>query len=342
MKKALFVIIMAILVMGLASCGSPKQKLYLFNWIYYIPDDVISDFTKETGIKVIVDTYSSNEEMYSKITAGGAGFDIVVPTGDHVSIMIDDGLLEPLDMARLPGFKNLDPSAVNRIKFDPGNKYSVPFMMASAGIAVNKKKVTNYEHSYNIFERQDLKGRMTMLDDMREVLGAALDYLGYSVNETDPAKLEEARLVVERWKPNLVKFDAESFAKGFASGEFWVVQCYAENVFLEYPENRWDEVDFFFPKEGTPMYIDNFCILKGAKNLDESYQFIDYMLRPDIAARVADYLMLPSPNIPARALMHVRPSYEFEALDNSTLKENLGRETLKLYNDIWRRIRVGS
>lgn len=342
MKRLGSVFFAFVLAMGLVSCGAGKQKLYLFNWIYYIPDDVINDFTKETGIKVIVDTYSSNEEMYSKITAGGAGFDIVVPTGDHVSIMIDDGLLEPLDMTKLPGFKNLDPSAIARIKFDPGNKYSVPFMMASAGIAVNKKKVSNYEHSYNIFERQDLKGRMTMLDDMREVLGAALDYLGYSVNESDPDKLEEARLVVERWKPNLVKFDAESFAKGFASGEFWVVQCYAENVFLEYPENRWDEVDFFFPKEGTPMYVDSFSILKGAKNLDAAYQFIDYMLRPDVAARVADYLMLPSPNVPARALMKETPSYTFESLDNSELKENLGRDTLKLYNDIWRRIRVGS
>ena len=223
-----------------------------------------------------------------------------------------------------------------------GNTHSVPYMMGAAGVSVNKTKVSGYEHSWNIFEKSDIAGRMTMLDDMREVLGAALKYLGYSVNDPNPAHLEEARLVVERWKPNLVKFDAEAFAKSFASGEFWVVQGYAENVFLEYPEDKRGDVDFFFPKEGTPMYMDNLCILKGAKNVEEAYKFIDWILKPEIAARIADYLMIPSPNVPARALMKVTPNYRFEDLTNSEFKEDLGQETLKLYNDVWRRIRVGN
>lgn len=326
----------------LSSCGGDKPKLYLFSWIYYIPEDVIEDFSKETGIEVIVDSYASNEEMYSKIVAGGSGFDLVVPSGDYVSIMIAEDLLEPLDRAKLPGLANLDPAALSRIGFDPGNRYSVPFMMAAAGVSVNRAKVSGYEHSWSVFDRADLAGRMTMLDDMREVLGAALKSLGYSVNDPDPAHLEEARLVVERWKPNLVKFDAESFSKGFASGEFWVVQGYAENVFLEYPEDRFGEVDFFFPKEGMPMYMDSFCVLKGSKNAEAAHRFMDYMLRPDVAARVADYLMLPSPNAPARALMKVKPNYEFDDLAVGEFKEDLGRETLRLYNDVWRRLRVGN
>lgn len=342
MKRTLLVLASALAVLSLMSCEGSGQKLYLFNWIYYIPDDVIEDFTKETNIKVIVDSYASNEEMYNKIVAGGAGYDIVIPSGDYVSIMIQGDFLDPIDTARLPNFANIDPVAIARIGFDKGNKFSVPFMMGAAGVAVNSTRVSGYEHSWSIFDKTDLKGRMTMLDDMREVLGAALKSLGYSVNDPDPAHIEEARLVVERWKPNLVKFDAEAFAKSFASGEFWVVQGYAENVFLEYPEARRDEVDFFFPKEGTPMYMDSFCILKGSKNSAEAYAFIDYMLRPDVAARVADYLMIPSPNIPARALMKVTPNYRFEDLANSEFKEDLGRETLSLYNDAWRRIRVGN
>ncbi len=332
----------AIIAMALSSCGGAAQKLYLFNWIYYIPDDVITDFTKETGIQVVVDSYASNEEMYNKIVAGGSGYDLVVPSGDYVSIMAAEGLVQPINKANLKNFGNIDPAALARIGFDKGNKFSVPYMMGAAGIAVNRTKVSGYDHSWNIFERTDLKGRMTMLDDMREVLGAALKYLGYSVNDPDPAHLEQARQVVERWKPNLVKFDAEAFAKSFAAGEFWVVQGYAENVFLEYPEDKRGDVDFFFPKEGTPMYMDNFCILKGAKNVNAAYTFIDYILRPDIAARIADYLMIPSPNVPARALMKVRPNYQFEDLANSEFKEDLGQETLKLYNDVWRRIRVGN
>jgi len=343
MKKSVFFAAVAAIVIGLlSSCGGKSEKLYLFNWIYYIPDDVIEDFTKETGIKVIVDSYASNEEMYNKIVAGGSGYDLVVPSGDYVSIMIAEGLVEPINKAKLANFGNLDPAAIARIGFDVGNTHSVPYMMGAAGVSVNKTKVTGYEHSWSIFERTDIAGRMTMLDDMREVLGAALKYLGYSVNDPGPAHLEEARIVVERWKPNLVKFDAEAFAKSFASGEFWVVQGYAENVFLEYPEEKRADVDFFFPKEGTPMYMDSFCILKGSKNSEQAYKFIDYILRADIAARIADYLMIPSPNVPARALMKVTPNYQFDDLANSEFKEDLGQETLKLYNDIWRRIRVGN
>jgi len=341
-KRVLLAVAAALIAVILASCGGGQKKLYLFNWIYYIPDDVITDFTKETGIEVVVDSYASNEEMYNKIVAGGSGYDLIVPSGDYVSIMIAEKLLEPIDKSKLKNFGNLDPAAIARIGFDVGNTHSVPYMMGAAGVSVNKTKVTGYEHSWSIFDKTDLKGRMTMLDDMREVLGAALKSLGYSVNDADPAHLEEARLVVERWKPNLVKFDAESFAKSFASGEFWVVQGYAENVFLEYPEDKRADVDFFFPKEGTPMYMDSLCILKGAKNVDAAYKFIDYILRPDIAARIADYLMIPSPNVPARALMKVTPNYQFTDLAKGEFKEDLGQETLKLYNDVWRRIRVGN
>lgn len=249
MKRTILVVLAVVTVIFLSACGPSGQKLYLFNWIYYIPDDVIEDFSKETNIRVIVDSYASNEEMYNKLVAGGSGYDIVIPSGDYVSIMIEGGLLEPIDTSALENFSNIDPAAIARIGFDKGNEYSVPFMMGAAGVAVNSTRVSEYEHSWSIFDRADIKGRMTMLDDMREVLGAALKSLGYSVNDPDPAHLEEARLVVERWKPNLVKFDAEAFAKSFAAGEFWVVQGYAENVFLEYPEARRDDVDFFFPKD---------------------------------------------------------------------------------------------
>ena len=342
MRKTLSVLaVLAVAVLAL-SCGGGAKQLYLYNWTYYIPEDVVKDFTKETGIKVIEDSYASNEEMYSKLVAGGSGYDLVVPSGDYVSIMIADGFVEPVDLSKVPNYKNLDPKALARIKFDPGNKYSVPYMMGAAGISVNTTKVKDFEKSWSIFERTDLQGRMTMLDDMREVLGGALRYLGYSVNETDPARLEEARQVVERWKPNLVKFDAEAFAKGFAAGEFWVVQGYAENVFLEYEESRYGEVAFFFPNEGMSAYMDSFCILKGAKNVDEAYAFINFILRPDIAARIADYLMLPSPNVPARDLVTVTPNYSFEDLDGAEFKEDLGRGTLQVYNDVWRRIRVGN
>jgi spermidine/putrescine transport system substrate-binding protein len=146
-KRVLLAAAAALVVAILASCGGGQKKLFLFNWIYYIPDDVITDFTKETGIEVVVDSYASNEEMYNKIVAGGSGYDLIVPSGDYVSIMIAEKLLEPIDKTKLKNFGNLDPAAIARIGFDVGNTHSVPYMMGAAGVSVNKTKVSGYDHS---------------------------------------------------------------------------------------------------------------------------------------------------------------------------------------------------
>jgi spermidine/putrescine transport system substrate-binding protein len=186
---------------------------------------------------------------------------------------------------------------------------------------------------------------MTMLDDMREVLGDALKYLGYSVNTRNPAEIEAARdLVNSAWKPNLVKFDAEAFGKGYADGDFWVVQGYAEVVFEEIGDNEQLKKDtvFFIPPEGGPAYIDSLCILKGSKHIDLAHKFIDFIHRPEIYAEFVDYFGFPSTvNVPARALKTGESYYTFEELTRTELKDDLG-EALDLYNDAWfNSIRVG-
>lgn len=327
-----------------AGCGGSKSKesgtLFIYNWTYYIPDDVVQAFEKETGAKVVYDVFASNEEMFAKLKAGGSGYDITFPSGDYVSIMISEGMLEKIDRTKIPNFANIDPDAVAKIAFDPGCEYSVPYMMGAAGIAVNKKKVGDFEKSWSIFGRKDLKGRMTMLDDMREVLGAALKSRGYSVNSRNPDELAEAKKIVMEWRDTIMKFDAEAFAKGFAAEEFWVVQGYAENVYLELDEKQKPDVEFFIPKEGGPMYMDSMVILKGAKNKELAYKFIDFIHRPDIYAMVADYLMLPSLNVKARELTKEEPNYSYEDLANCEFKEDLGAD-VELYNNIWQEIRVG-
>jgi spermidine/putrescine transport system substrate-binding protein len=260
----------AILALGSSGLGAAPaaKKLYIFNWTYYTPDTVIEKFEKEYGVDVIYDSFDSNEAMFAKLKAGGASYDIVFPSADYVSIMIKERMLAPIDKSKLANFKNIDPSVLARSKdYDPGNRYSVPYYMGAAGIAVNKTKVKNYEKSWSIFGRKDLKNKMTMLDDMREVLGDALAFGGKSVNAVDPAQIKAAETLVNAtWKPNLLKFDAEAFAKLFASGEIWVAQGYAESIFAEYDPARKAEVDFFIPKEGGPLYIDSMVVLKGSKN----------------------------------------------------------------------------
>jgi spermidine/putrescine transport system substrate-binding protein len=213
-------------------------------------------------------------------------------------------------------------------------------MIGAAGISVNKKQVKTYDKSWSIFGRKDLKGRMTMLDDMREVLGAALKSLGYSVNSRNPDELAQAKKIVQGWRDTIMKFDAESFAKGFAAEEFFVVQGYAENVFLELDEAKKADVDFFIPREGGPMYMDSMVILKDAKNKDLAYDFINFIHRPDIYAMIVDYLMLPSINTKARELVKVKPNYTYEDLANCEFKEDLGKD-VELYDKIWQEIRVG-
>ena len=325
------------LSLPLVSCSKRESSLYIYNWTYCIPDDVLSEFEKENGVKIVYDVYASSEEMYTKIKGGANNYDLIVPSGDYMSILIKEGMLAKIDKSKIPNFANIDTAVLSRIHFDPGNHYSVPYILASSGIAVNKTMVKEYSRSWQIFGRRDLAGKMTMLYDMREVLGAALKTLGYSVNSVDPKQINEARDLVIRWKKNIQKFDTETFAKSFASGEFPVVQGYAENIFKEYDSSRTKDFEFFIPKEGGLMYMDNICIFRTAKHKNLAYKFIDFIHRPDIYARICDYLLLPSLNTKATALRKTKALYEISDLRNSEFKEDLG-SSIKLYNNAWQEI----
>jgi spermidine/putrescine transport system substrate-binding protein len=247
-------------------------------------------------------------------------------------------MLEKIDKSKIPNLKNIDPAVLRKATYDPDMQYSVPYYFGAAGITVNKAKVPDFQKSWAIFGRDDLRNRMTMLDDMREVMGDALKYLGYSVNTKNPAEIEKARdLINNSWKPNLTKFDAEAFGKGYANGDFWVVQGYAEVVFEEIADNPQLMADsvFFIPPEGGPAYIDSMCILKGSKNLDLAYKFIDFIHRPEIYAEFVDSFGFPATaNIPARQHKTGNSWYSADDLVNTELKDDLG-EAIELYTDVW-------
>jgi spermidine/putrescine transport system substrate-binding protein len=344
---AFLTLLITALVCSATGCGKSgaDNRLYIYNWTYYTPASVIEKFEKEYGVTVIYDEFASNEEMYAKLKAGGSGYDVVFPSGDYVSIMINQNMLEKIDKTKITNIGNIDPVVLRKASYDPTMEYSVPYYFGASGIAVNTARVPDFERSWSIFGRSDLKGRMTMLDDMREVLGDALVHLGYSVNTTNAAEITAARDLVNKvWKPNLVKFDAEAFGKGYADGDFWVVQGYAEVVYEEIGDNEQLKADtvFFIPPEGGPAYIDSMCILKGSKHLDLAYQFIDFIHRPEIYAEFTDYFGFPATaNIPARQFKAETPYYTAEELVNTELKDDVG-EHLELYNDAWfNSIRIG-
>jgi spermidine/putrescine transport system substrate-binding protein len=215
----------------------------------------------------------------------------------------------------IANFKNIDPAILARSKdYDPGNKYSVPYYMGAAGIAVNKTKVKSYERSWSIFARRDLKNRMTMFDIMREVLGDALAFQGKSVNTANDSEIKDAKdLINKTWKPNLLKFvDFAAAAKSFATGEAWVTQGYVENIFMEHDKSKRGDVDFFIPTEGGPLYLDSMVVPKNSKNI----------------------------NVPASALKKGNTWYKAEDLAKCELELDLG-SALDKYNAAWEEIKVG-
>jgi spermidine/putrescine transport system substrate-binding protein len=332
-----FVVFIALVVPVISSCGRSPQ-LTIYNWTYYTPDTVIKKFEKEYKVKVVYDQFASNEELYAKLKTGGSNYDIVFPSGDYVSILIRQNMLEKIDKSKMTNLGNIDPDVLRKAIYDPDMDYAVPYYYGAAGIIVNKARVPDFERSWSILSRKDLRNRMTMLDDMREVMGAALVFLGYSVNSADPTQISAASdLINNSWKPNITKFDAESFGKGYANGDFWVVHGYAEVVYEEIADNPQllEDTVFFIPKEGGPAYIDNMCILKGSKNIDLAYKFIDFIHRPEIYAEFVDTFSFPATaNIPARQYKTGGSLYTVEELVNTDLVVDLGGE-FELFYEAW-------
>ena len=350
-RNIVFPAVMAAFAAVMVLSCNKKERLYIYNWTYYTPGTVIEKFEKEFNVSVIYDEFASNEDMYAKIMAtnrkGGLGwlqqligrsYDIVFPSEDYTSIMIRQNLIEKLDHSMLPNLKNIDPELLKKATYDPDMNYSVPYYHGAAGIIVNTARVPDFERSWSIFSRTDLRNHMTMLDEMREVIGAALIYLGYSANTNIPSEITAARnLICDSWKPNLTKFDAESYGKGYANGDFWVVHGYPEVVYEEIIDDPQLVKDtlFFFPIEGGSGYIDNMCILKGSKNIELAHKFINFIHRPEIYAEFTDAFGFPATvNVPARQLKTGGNWYTAEDIAGVELKYDLGA-ALDLYNEAW-------
>ncbi len=343
MKKLGFLALLCALLITI-SCGGNRKNLYLYNWSYFIPDETLEAFGKEFDIKVTLDTYDGNETMYAKLATGNANFDMVVPSSDYVSIMIGQDMLSPIDHSKIPNLKNIDPIVMNFIQeagYDPGNQYSIPYFMGSTGINVNTAFVQDRSESWRIFERADLKGRMSMMNDMRDVLGGALKVLGYSGNSTNPDEINRARdLILKEWKPNLLKFDSETFGKDFAAKNTWVAQGYAEVVLNELEGDQKDHT-FYIPKEGTMITLDSFVILKDAKNKEAAHQLINYMLRPEVHAYVADMFYYPVIIPEAQQYRKIVPPYGISTLlERSEIRKDIG-EAVRLYTQAWDEVLQG-
>ncbi|MCB5253468.1 MAG: spermidine/putrescine ABC transporter substrate-binding protein [Candidatus Cloacimonadaceae bacterium] len=303
----IFALILLITLIGLMGCGKDRQTLYIFNWSDYIDPTLISEFEEANNCKVKYSTFDSNENMLTKVKSSIQSFDILFPSGDHVSILNELGLLEELDITKITNFKNLNTKLLAKARsFDPENKLSIPYAWGLTGLMYNKQFVPSEivaSAGWNILGDSffDGKNKITMLDDAREVIGAALIYSGYSVNDTSPEALEAAHEVLKIWDRNITQFDSDSYKNELQDGTTWLAQAYNGDALQQMAENP--DLAFILPKEGAAMWMDNMVMLKNAQNKELAYKFIDFMLDPEISKRNSEYIMYPTPNIAAMQMM---------------------------------------
>ncbi len=259
-----------------ASTSQSPKVVNLATWSNLVSPQVLEDFQKATGIKVEVSYFSSNEELLAKLQAGASGYDVIMPTDYMVATMEKLGLLQELDKSQLPEHKALDPAFLKQ-NFDPTNKFSLPYDRGTTGIAVNRKQYSGSITSWrDIFDNPKIASRFTLLDDVRETLGAALKFSGASLNSHKPEDLEKAKNVLIKARKNIKAFNSETLAP-LASGEVAVAHAYVSDT-LQANKRSGGQVEFVIPQEGCTIWMDTLAIPKAAPHNAEGHALINYLL----------------------------------------------------------------
>lgn len=254
-----------------------SDRLNLFVWTEYIPEDATRCFEDVYGVTVNHSEYSSNEELYAKLNAGGGNYDIVLPTDYMVPLMIRQGLVQELDHAKLPVLADMNPGYLD-LSFDPGNKYSVPYQAGTDGIVVNTERVETLPQSYADLWNPDYAGRMIMIDDSRAIIGAVLLSLGYDQNTTNEAELEEASAKLKELVAGVSIFDSDSPKTALVAGDADLGIVWTAEALLAQQENP--AIEYIYPAEGVIRWQDNYMIPADAPNVDAAYAWINYTMQP--------------------------------------------------------------
>ena len=286
----------------LPSCGKrdTSKTLTIFTWADYLSEDAAASFEEKHGVKLIIDTFDSNEAMIAKIESGATGYDLLVPSSYAVKQLQSRNLLAKLDHSKIPNLGNIEKEYL-ALALDPEMQVSVPYMMAPTVLAYLKSKVENPEPSWSLLTRPELKGRITLLDDMREVIGAALKSLGHSSNSTNPAELDAAVETAIAWKANIAKFENEQYKTGIASGEFHLVHGYAGDLMAVRDENP--DIEIIITSEGANFPCDDLCIPASAKNPGLAHTFINHLLDAEVSAENMEWIGYRAPNAAAYPLL---------------------------------------
>ncbi|MFN4290492.1 MAG: extracellular solute-binding protein [Permianibacter sp.] len=300
--------------------AATEKVVHVYNWSDYIDDTVLQDFEKETGIKVVYDVFDSNEVVEAKLLAGSTGFDVVVPSGSFLGRQIQAGVFQPLDKTKLTNWGNLDTSLMQRLEnYDPGNQHAIPYLWGTTGIGYNVKKVKEIlgenapVDSWDLVLKEENISKLkacgvAFLDAQSEILPPVLNYLGKeqaSLVETDYT--EVALPLLEKIRPHITYFHSSQYINDLANGDICVAVGWSGDVFQAQARaaeaNNGVEIGYSIPKEGTEMWFDMMAIPKDAKNVENAHIFINYMLRPDVIAKITNYVQYANGNSASLAMV---------------------------------------
>ncbi len=349
MKKIIALLFITIMSIGLLTgCSKDNiEKVYVYNWGEYMDPEVRDLFEKETGIKVVYEEFEQNEDMYARIKAGAVQYDVVCPSDYMIQRMIDEKLISEINFDNVPNIKNIDPAYLKSAQnFDPSNKYSVPYCWGTLGILYNKKMVKEPIDSWDVLFDKKYSGNILMMDSVRDAFGIALSYLGYDINTTDKAQINEATELLKSQYPLVQAYVVDQVRDKMIGGEAAIGVIYSGEAIFTQRENP--DLEYVVPKEGSNVWIDGWVIPKNCRNKENAEKFINFMCDGDIALKNFEYITYSTPNTVARekitdaAIKNSKVAFpEQSVLDRCTTYRYLGDKIESLYIDQWNVVKSG-
>ncbi len=348
MKKYISIALVAVLTVFTAACGNGEsaRQVIVYNWGDYIDPEVNQMFTKETGIKVVYSDYATNEEMYAKVESETTSYDVLFPSEYMVEKMIHKDMLLPLDMNKIANYANVD-GRFKSLPYDPNNEYAVPYMWGTMGIVYNKTMVQEQVDSWDILWDEKYKEQIFMYDSERDSIMVALKKLGYSMNTRDKAELEEAKNLLIEQSPLVLAYVGDEGKNKMINGEAALMLAWAGDAMVMLPENP--DLAYAIPKEGSNYFVDAMVVSKNAKNVEEAYEYINFLCRPEISAMNAEYIGYSTPIEAARALLpeeikNSEVAYPPEEVTSGELMEmfNDPSDIIDVYSSIWTQVKASN